>query len=96
MEPELSKQFELAAAEAPAVAKKPRGRPTKAIDPLKLSSFHAALEGAAGEGVSSAHLIKVTGLERAEVMSLLKSLIKKGTVVKTGAKKGSKYNNLKV
>lgn len=86
----VSNQFEMAAAEAPPVSKKARGRPSKKVDPVKLSSFKAALAASDG-GVSSSHLSKVTGLDRSEVMSLLKALIKSGEVVKTGAKKGSKY-----
>lgn len=86
-------QFEQAAEEAPPVARKRRGRPPKVLDGLKVSSFRAALGG--GESVSSAHLAKVTGLNKAEVMSLLKALIKEGNVVKTGAKKGSRYEATK-
>ncbi len=94
MELELN-QFEEAAKSAPPVFKRSRGRPTKTVDPLKLESFKVAL-ATAEEGVSSSYLMKVTGLNRAEVMSLLKSMMKKGEVVKSGAKKGSKYSKLSV
>ncbi len=94
METEVN-QFEEAALAAPPVTKKTRGRPAKPVDPVKLSSFNAAL-ASASDGVSSSHLVKVTGLNRAEVMALLKTLVKKGQVVKSGAKKGSKYATLSV
>jgi|GEM_PF-6584631 len=82
-------QFEQAALDAPPVAKKPRGRPEKPLDPLKVKSFMAALQSG---NVSSSHLSQVTGFSKAEVMSMLKKMIKNGTVVKIGVKKGSKYN----
>ncbi len=90
-EMETKNQFEQAALEAPTVTKKPRGRPAMKLDEMKVNSFMAALRNS-DQGVSSSHLVKFSGMQRAEVMRLLKSLIKQGQVVKTGAKKGSKYN----
>jgi len=70
---------------------KKRGRPPKAVDPTKLSSFFAAMGSADAQGRGVGYLQQVTGLKRNELKAVIRSLLKAGKIKQLGTKKGATY-----
>ncbi len=70
---------------------KKRGRKPRAIDPVKLNSFMAALASADSKGRSISYLQSVTGLTRVEAQSVIRGFIKLGKIKQLGSKRGATY-----